>query len=119
MSHASLKLVNPALDRDSLFLERRVGNRRPMAGRVTAVRTGNRKQQLSPKICSLQMVDMSDTGMGAVSSEAVETGADITVLFPAHGPDGGYEGRGEVVRCLKRDYGYEVGIRFDNHTSVA
>ena len=111
-----LRLVDPdAEPRDSYPFERRMATRHRATGRVTAIQTEGEKDQKHNKICSLQLVDISATGVCSLCQEPIEQGANITVFFPPHGPDHGYDAQGVVVRCRQADIGHDIGIRL--HTT--
>ena len=112
MSQATLKLVEPA-DTDALTFERRGSSRYVIAGRFTAVRGSDTEGHGAKRICSLELMNISDGGLGAVSKDPIDIDARITVFFPPHGPERGFDMCGRVVRCSQLDRGHEVGIRFD------
>lgn len=112
MSQASLKLVEP-IDTRALAFERRDASRYVIAGRFTAVRSTDGAGHGGKRICALELMNISDGGLGAVSQDPMEVDARITVFFPPHGPERGFEMSGRVVRCCQHDHGHEVGIRFD------
>ena len=72
------------------------------------------------KICSLKLSDISDTGVGVICDEAIEPDTTITILFPPHGPDGGFNATGQVVRCMPRPDGqaHRIGIRFNERSAA-
>lgn len=111
MESAKLKLAdyNKPLTRspDALYFERRHSLRRRLRGRVTALI--NARQEY--RIASLDMRDQSDTGLGAVADTPIDIGQSITVCFPPHGPDRGFDLLGTVVRCVQKDDHYSIGIR--------
>lgn len=100
---------------DSLRFERRRADRHAVAGRVTSLQYfGKPGPQQHRKIASLQLVNISDTGVCVLSQEPLEVDAAMTIFFPPHGPDRGFDAIGHVVRCVKRDDNHhELGIRFD------
>ncbi len=113
MSDANLKLVDPTREpADVLPFERRRENRRALGGQVTALRTATTRGD-NNRICSLKMLNMSDSGLGAIVSEPIEIGSSIAVFFPPHGPERGFDLFGHVVRCQHAAEGCEIGIRFD------
>ncbi len=113
MSHASLKLVaTDPVDRDVLPFERRSARRRNLRGRVTSVQKYGDSASPINKIDSLELLDISDTGLGALAGQQIELGSSISVMFPAHGPEQGFDRFGYVVRCDRRDKGYLIGVRF-------
>ncbi len=96
---------------DTYFLERRRSPRRRVAGMVTALlteRDGEGDQ--TGRICSLQLQDLSDTGLAAVSHERLPEGTTITVFFPPHGPERGFDLHGTIVRSEAREHGCAIGI---------
>lgn len=118
-SSGQLRLVDPDANRDSLPFERRLHHRRSIHGRVTAIRTPRPGQEQPAMICPLTLCDMSDTGLGAISQEPLEPGSTITVLFPPHGPEKGFDLYGKVVRCNTRSEGHEIGIQFSRQVAAA
>ena len=113
MSQAALKLVSlESADRDSLRFERRDAHRRLLSGRVTSVQRSVEQDASTNRICSIQLLDISDTGLGGVVQQPVQKGASIAVFFPPHGTDFGWDRYGHVVRCDGCEHGYQIGIRF-------
>lgn len=113
MSQASLRITDPAtIQAERMRLDRRRATRRSVNGRVTAVaiEAGNDPSTDRRRLCSLQLKNMSDTGIGAFSAEPLEEGAAMTVFFPPHGAERGFDLYGTVVRCDPREWGYEIGI---------
>jgi hypothetical protein len=113
MSQAALKLVavDPA-DSDVLRFERRQTSRHNICGCVTSLQKSPGLGTEGNRISSLQLLNISDTGMGGVLQEPVELGTSISAFFPPHGPEHGFDRYGYVVRCTQISNGYEVGIRF-------
>lgn len=113
---AALKLIHdePAVV-DILPFERRRSERHHTDGQVTALQ---RTADALRRITSLTLCDVSDTGLGAMCKEPIEVDCPITVVFQAHGPEGGHDAHGRVVRCEKTDNGHRVGIRFTNHRAA-
>lgn len=105
----------PDAQGNSLRFERRRADRHPVAGRVTSLQySGPVGPDQHRKIASLQMVNISDTGACVLTQDPVELNAAMTIFFPPHGPDRGFDAVGHVVRCSKRDDNHhELGIRFD------
>lgn len=113
MSDATLKLTPTAPEpAEVLPFERRRDGRRPVDAQVTALRTADTRGA-NNRICSLKMLNMSDSGLGAVVSEPLDIGSNLAVFFPPHGPERGFDLFGHVVRCQPHDTGHEIGIRFD------
>lgn len=100
-------------NRDAMYFERRASERHECSGRVTALVTGPRFTAGNRnRICSLQLQNISDTGLGGISQDPLEIGAQITVFIAPHGAEKGYDLHGTVVRCNPASYGQSVGIRF-------
>ncbi len=110
----ALKLVDPeaeAREQGVLSFERRVGSRHVIAGRVTAIQVSTDDDHPS-RICSLQLLNISDNGVGTMSQEPIAPGQVVTMFFPPHGPERGFDLTGRVIRCTRRGYGHEIGITF-------
>jgi hypothetical protein len=103
---------------DSYRLEHRAAPRHNVSGHVTAVRQERDATGVRNRICSLQMLNMSDTGVGALSPEPVEVDSRIAIFFPPHGPERGFDLFGRVVRCVHRDTGHEVGIALEQRMAA-
>ncbi len=112
LSQTPLKLVRPE-EQDVIPLERRRERRRKISGRVTAIRATSDQPDLRHRICPLQLLNLSDGGLAAISQEPVELNTSIAVFFPPHGPEPGFDVYGRVVRCRPREYGHEIAIEFD------
>ncbi len=110
-----LKLVKPPSEPgDTLFLDRRGCDRSPLIGLATAIIADHSDPKLpAKKICTVQLANICDTGLGVIVGEPVSTGKHIhiTVFIQPHGPERGYDLSGTVVRCIKHELGYEVGIK--------
>jgi hypothetical protein len=111
-TQATLKLVHDCSG-DVLPFERRDDTRRKIHGQVTATQScadavvGSRN-----RICSLQLVDISRGGLGAVSSEPIDVDTEIAIFFAPHGPEQPINYRGRVVRSSPRGAGAEIGVSF-------
>jgi len=70
---------------------------------------------------TLQMKDISRSGMGAVADRWLYPGQKIVLCLPVH-PDAQRKNiTATVVRCQKQQEGYRVGLEFDHvgqHSSV-
>lgn len=97
---------------DNLYFERRATERHHCSGRATALVSGPNLGSPRNRILSLQLLDISDTGLGAVCQEAIEIGSQITVFIAPHGADRGFDLQGTVVRCQQQAFGRQVGVRF-------
>ncbi len=118
-----LKLVKPPNGpADVLFLERRGCERTPMIGQATAIITDNTDpKQPTKKICTVQLANISESGLGVILPEPVEVGdhMQMTVFIQPHGPEAGRDLTGPVIRCDKQEIGYEVAIRIPNQARAA
>lgn len=104
----------PACDdfADNVYFERRAAERHPCNGHVTALVSGPGFTAPRNRICSLQLQNISDSGMAGVSTEPLPIGAQITVFIAPHGAERGYDLHGTVVRCFPQRLGQQIGIRF-------
>ena len=118
-----LKLVKPPNEpADVLFLERRSCDRTPLIGQATAIITdSNDKDQPNKKICTVQLANICDTGLGIITQEPVAVGENvqITVFIQPHGPEGGYDLTGTVARCNQTEIGYDVGLKIPTRQRAA
>ncbi|MCC7147007.1 MAG: PilZ domain-containing protein [Phycisphaeraceae bacterium] len=112
-----LTLVDHA-EQDVIPFERRAVPRFSAAGRVTAVHCETTQDGRQNHICSLLLHDISDLGVGATSQEPIEQGSTITLFFPPHGPERGFDVYGEVVRCRHNQETHEIGIRLTGKTAA-
>ncbi len=127
MSSPSLKLVTETDHApEVLKFERRREPRHKLYARVTAVAHNPAYEQESGamsggagQICSLELVDRSESGMGAFSVAPVALGARVTVFMPPHGATPGYNVAGRVMRCVPRDGGYHVGMLLEQQIAAA
>lgn len=117
MHNQNLKLVNDRIP-DTLPFNRRVCPRHAMSGQVTAVGSMPEAGPAIKKICSLRLLNMSDSGLGVLTDEVLPVNSTITVFFPPHGPERGFDVKGRVVRCHRRDDGHEIGISFDDRAAA-
>ncbi len=117
VNQTPLKLVRPE-HQDIIPLERRRGRRNTISGRVTAIRATAEAPAVRHRICPLQLLNMSNTGLAAISQEPVDPDTSIAVFFPPHGPEQGFDVYGRVVRCRPRDYGHEIAIEFDHAATL-
>ncbi len=123
ISPSHLKLVKPPSGpSDVLFMERRSCDRAPLIGQATAIIADHTDpRQPTKKICSVQLANISDTGLGVIVSEPVETGKHMhmTVFIQPHGPERGYDLTGTVARCSRHELGYEVGVKTPSRIMAA
>jgi hypothetical protein len=98
---------------DSYMLEHRVAPRHRVSGRVTCVQYEAGPDGAQHRIASLQLLNMSNAGVGALAQEPMALNSSVAVFFPPHGPERGFDLFGRVVRCIHRDNGHEIGIRLE------
>mgnify|MGYP001954800073 FL=1 len=115
MSQAQpLRLTPDESEKDSLFFERRRANRRRASGRVTAVVQQPGDTEGPQRLITLLLNDLSDTGVGATAQEPVSVGSRVTLFFPPHGNEPGFDLTGSVVRCSSIDDRHRLGIALSN-----
>jgi len=122
MSQAQpFKLVTTQPIPDTYKLERRSAPRRPSQGLLTAVCTTEEENgQRYRRITRLQMLNISETGIGAVCDDALPIGTSVAMLIPPHAPDNGFDMFGKVVRCNPTAQGFDIGIALDQaHAACA
>lgn len=107
------KPQTPARDAQSLRFERRHSLRHPAGGQVTMLRRNHEAGAYLFPICSIQLIDMSDGGVGARTDVPLKTNEPVAVFIPPHGNERGFDLYGHVVRCDPASQGYHVGIAFD------
>lgn len=111
MSQALRLNDSSAVISDTLYFERRRHPRRPARGQVTAViRQPGAHEDDPAKMLTLDLIDLSDSGVGASATEPIPVGSRITVFFPPHGPEPGFDLAGEVVRCRSNDNQHIIGV---------
>ena len=111
-SQPNLRLIdNSNVEPDSYLFERRHAMRRRASGSVTAVSSPNDEAGAPKRIRTLQLIDSSDTGVGAIMNEPIDLGSRIVMFFPPHGNEKGFDLVGHVVRCNANDKGYRVGVK--------
>lgn len=127
MPNPDLRLVTET-DRvpDSFKFEQRRESRHSLYARVTAVAQpdftpgeADHSRGEAGQICALELVDQSASGLGAWSVEPVSMGSRVTVFFPAHGSEPGFNAVGRVVRCVKAEGGYRIGLLLQSQMAAA
>ncbi|XAL99971.1 PilZ domain-containing protein [Phycisphaeraceae bacterium D3-23] len=105
-----LRLTTDDANSDSLFFERRRATRRRASGKVTAVYQAATDSDGPQRLITLQLNDLSDTGVGVTAPEPISVGSKITLFFPPHGNEPGFDLSGTVVRCHSIDDRHRLGI---------
>lgn len=108
----------PITESDRLFLERRRTPRHSISGHVTAVAQDGERAGEGHRICALQLLNISDTGLGVVAQQPLNLGTRVSVFFAPHGAEPGFDVNGVVVRCNAREAGHEVGLRLDHRLAA-
>ncbi len=62
--------------------------------------------------------DMSETGIGAVSSEPIPVESDVTMFFPPHGSERGFDLYGKVVWTRRSADGFELGVHLNQQATA-
>lgn len=99
-----------AIISDTLYFERRRHPRHRASGQVTAVVREPGVEDAPAKMLTLDLIDQSQGGLGVSTTEPVAVGSQITVFFPPHGPEPGFDLIGHVVRCRSNDNRHTLGI---------
>lgn len=110
MSQALRLNDSSAVIADTLYFERRRHPRHRARGQVTAVIREPGDADAPAKMLTLDLIDQSDSGLGAATTQPIPVGSRITVFFPPHGPEPGFDLAGEVVRCRSNDNRHVIGI---------
>ena len=111
MAAASLRLIKPRdCEPQGPVMERRISGRHTITGCATALASLPESPEHQNRICSFQLLNISDRGLGVIVNDAIEIGAHVSVYFPPHGPEQGIDLMGTVVRCRRRGAGHEIGI---------
>ncbi|MCE9592192.1 MAG: PilZ domain-containing protein [Planctomycetes bacterium] len=113
-----LRLVDQNQNDDALRFERRGNERHRITGRATALSKDTALQGTRNCIRSVQLQDISDTGLGAVSQDPIPINSQIAVFLPPHGPDQGLDINGVVVRCVPYEHGHLVGIKYETRQAA-
>lgn len=103
---------------DTLYFERRRHPRRRARGQVTTVvREPGTEQDTPAKMITLDLLDISDSGIGLASTQPLPVGSRIVVFFPPHGPEAGFDLAGTIVRCQSNDDRHVIGVALDENNS--
>ena len=114
-----LRLATPQDAPDTLFFERRSAPRRKATGKVTAVCQDIDQPTGPRRMCTLELHDLSDSGVGVRSAQPISVGSKITLFFPPHGNEPGFDLTGNVVRCRSVEGNHEVGIALSQAAKLA
>lgn len=95
---------------DTLYFERRRHPRQRARGQVTAVIREPGQDEGPAKMLTLDLIDRSLGGLGVRTTQPIPVGSKITVFFPPHGAELGFDLIGEVVRCRSNGDQHTLGI---------
>lgn len=110
----TMLLERPEADAPPMLkFDRRRSPRRAAGGHVTLLRHGHDTRVHRARICSIQLLNMSDGGLGGRCDLPLAPDEPVTVCIPPHGADRGFDLVGHVVRSRPGEQGYQVGIVFD------
>jgi len=103
--------------------DRRRHPRHKATGRVTAIRRTHETNAYRYPLCSLHMQTLSDGGLSAISDVPLSSDEVVTVSFPPHGAERGFDLYGHVLRCrpnvsANHGHGYEIAIMFDQRPAA-
>lgn len=103
--------------------DRRRAERHEITCAVTAMRREHDADAYQHPACHLELCNMSETGVAAISDVPLDPDSPISILFPPHGGDAAIQLTGHVVRCRpwtgdddatdRPRGGYEIAIAFD------
>ncbi len=62
----------------------------------------------------IRMIDISKSGMGALSDRAYYPGQRVVLCLPLSAEGGRRNIYASVVRCRQEEAGYRIGLSFDN-----
>jgi len=110
---ATFRLVDATVE-DVAMEDRRVAPRNPVSGQATALQCSSPEHGNRKRIYSLNLLNISDRGLGAVVRDPMEVNSAISVIFSPHGPESGIHRHGRVVWCSATAGGHEIGVRFDS-----
>ena len=65
------------------------------------------------RIVGLHVADVSRGGIGAVSQDVLESREPLLLMFPPVGAGRGLDASGQVLRCVRCQDHYAVGVAFD------
>lgn len=117
MSQALRLNTSSTVIADTLYFERRRHPRRKASDQVTAVIREPGSDESPAKMLTLDLIDISDSGLGLSAQEPVVVGSRITVFFAPHGTEPGFDLVGEVVRCKPNDDLHVVGVALDESST--
>jgi len=104
---------------DTLFFERRREPRRRASGQVTAVCQDVENPEGPRRMCTLELRDMSDGGIGVTSKDPISVGSKLTLFFAPHGSEAGFDLTGTVVRCRSTEDEHIIGIALAQAAKLA
>jgi len=79
---------------------------------VTAVRRQAEVHSHKPQVVSLLVYDISDGGVGVLTSESFGSDEEVTLFIPPRGGRGGRDVRCRVTRCEGDRDRFRIGLVF-------
>ncbi len=101
-----------------LRFDRRRAQRHPVSGRVTVLRRSHEPLAYRQPVCSFQLQDMSDGGLGARCEMPLALDEPVAVFLPPHGAERGIDLLGHIVRCDAGEGGYRIAVQFDTRPAA-
>ncbi|MCC5831020.1 MAG: PilZ domain-containing protein [Phycisphaeraceae bacterium] len=115
-----LRLVDLTGHRDSYPLERRGAHRRRLSGTVTAiVITREGGSTTLGQIAPIQLMDISESGIGGISAGHLPEDAVVRLHFPPMNHEPGFEAIGRIARCRQTANGWSIGVAFIKQSVAA
>lgn len=103
----------------SHYSDRRDSPRRHISMRVTAVASDDNTVDSHKRICSLELLNLSDSGLAAIVQQPLDPGTRLALFFPPHGPEQGFDLFGTIVRCQRNNDNLPViGVRLDRRIAA-
>jgi len=106
-------LKMPRMGMDESGAERRMFDRAPSTGEAQAHRLDHTISARRDPRLSMELRDLSISGMAAMTDRPLERGEQLSVTFPKRGISPAWNACGRVVRCEATAFGYRVGIEFE------
>jgi hypothetical protein len=95
------------------FDNRRLFRRAEVRTRVEGRRLDTSVEARQQPHLSLSLRDLSVGGLSAVSQQPLKSGERLSVFFPPHGSQRGWDAYGKVLRCEQSSMGYRLAVQFD------
>jgi len=93
--------------------ERRVFPRKELRGEAAGMRIDHTITALREPKLNLSLRDISYGGCSALSTQPVEPGERLSILFPPQGIAASWDASGRVIRCEPSAMGYRIAVQFE------